>query len=64
VIRTLPELIYADNGKEDIDTDGEDHAYDDIRYGLMEIDKLPTRFAAQDNQGLGAVENDTSFDPY
>ena len=35
-IRTLPALVYDEKHVEDIDTDGEDHIYDAIRYGLME----------------------------
>ena len=34
-IRTLPELIYDDTDVEDIDTDGEDHIYDECRYVAM-----------------------------
>jgi len=34
LIRTLPSLIYDDTNPEDINTDGEDHAYDALRYGL------------------------------
>jgi len=34
-IRTLPELIYDEHDKEDVDTDGEDHAYDAVTLGLM-----------------------------
>jgi len=34
-IRTIPELIYSHRKVEDVDTDGEDHAYDATRYGLM-----------------------------
>lgn len=32
IIRTLPELIYDKHNPEDIDSDGEDHAYDSVRY--------------------------------
>ena len=35
LIRTLPALIYDDHKVEDVDTDGEDHAADALRYGLM-----------------------------
>lgn len=35
-IRTIPLLIYDEHKVEDIDTDGEDHIYDDWRYGCME----------------------------
>jgi hypothetical protein len=34
-IRTLPALQHDENNPEDIDTDGEDHAADDIRYACM-----------------------------
>lgn len=34
-VRTLPELIVDDHNPEDIDTDGEDHAYDALTLGLM-----------------------------
>lgn len=35
LIRTLPGLVYDSNRVEDCDTDGEDHAPDSLRYGLM-----------------------------
>lgn len=35
LIRTLPELITDKNDMEDVDTDGEDHAYDDLSIFLM-----------------------------
>lgn len=35
LIRTLPQLVYSEKRPEDIDTDGEDHAYDACRYGLI-----------------------------
>jgi len=35
LIRTLPELILDPNNGEDINTRGEDHAYDDCRYFFM-----------------------------
>lgn len=34
-IRTLPALQHDENDPEDVDTDGEDHAGDDIRYACM-----------------------------
>lgn len=45
-IETLPALVYADNGKEDINTKGVDHAYDDVRYALMSLTMLPDRLKA------------------
>lgn len=35
-IRTVPELVYSQTDVEDIDTDGEDHIYDELRYVCME----------------------------
>ena len=34
-IRTIPALVYDKNIVEDVDSDGEDHSGDSIRYGLM-----------------------------
>ena len=35
-IRTVPNLVYSERNVEDIDTDGEDHIYDELRYVCME----------------------------
>ena len=34
--RTMPNLVYSSRNVEDIDTDCEDHIYDETRYMLME----------------------------
>ena len=34
-IRTVPALVYDQKDVEDIDTDGEDHIYDELRYVAM-----------------------------
>lgn len=34
-IRTIPNLVYDESRVEDIDTDGEDHIYDECRYVFM-----------------------------
>lgn len=34
-IRTVPNLVYDEKDVEDVDTDGEDHAYDELRYVCM-----------------------------
>lgn len=36
-IRTIPELIYSETDIEDVDTDGEDHAYDSSSLGVMTL---------------------------
>jgi len=35
-IRTIPNLVYDDKNVEDVDTDGEDHIYDALKYVCME----------------------------
>ena len=35
-IRTIPSLVYDESNVEDIDTDTEDHIYDECRYVLMD----------------------------
>ena len=35
MIRTLPALVYSQTDVEDVDTAGEDHAYDELRYCAM-----------------------------
>ena len=37
LIRTIPELVHDKTRVEDVDTKGDDHPYDGLRYGLMEI---------------------------
>ena len=34
-IRTVPALVYDETDVEDVDTDGEDHIYDELRYVCM-----------------------------
>ena len=34
-IRTVPALVYSPSNVEDVDTEGEDHIYDETRYFLM-----------------------------
>lgn len=50
MIRTIPQLVYyttrsgRTSKKEDLDTTQEDHAADAVRYALMSLDMLPSRF--------------------
>ncbi len=41
LIRTLPGLIHDTENVEDLDTDGEDHAADELRYALMSRPVIP-----------------------
>lgn len=46
LIRTLPILVYDKIRVEDVNSDQEDHAYDDLRYGLM-VHKVPVSLPKQ-----------------
>lgn len=46
-IRTIPALVYDDTKVEDIDTDMEDHIYDECRYVMMEHPLNPRRNVLQ-----------------
>jgi len=51
LVRTLPQMIYyqtkaGDAKKDDLDTKIEDHAVDSLRYVLMSLENLPTRFSS------------------
>lgn len=46
-IRTVPVLKLDDNNMEDVDTDMEDHVYDDTRYFLMSRPVIPHRMKSR-----------------
>ena len=46
-IRTVPNLVYDESNVEDIDTDGEDHIYDELRYVCMKNPIAPRPQAAR-----------------
>lgn len=52
-IRTIPGLVHSKTDPEDVDTDGEDHAGDCDRYGVM-ARPAPTRFKRSIDQQLSA----------
>jgi len=39
-IRTVPNLVYDETDVEDVDTDGEDHIYDELRYVCMHLQDM------------------------
>lgn len=61
LIRTIPQLIYADNGSEDVDTTGEDHAYDATRYALMSFRKAPERMKGEKKTGMSSYQKRKSI---
>lgn len=48
VVRTLPMMQHDENRPEDLDTDGEDHAVDDVRYACLSRPFLQTAVRAID----------------
>lgn len=40
-IRTIPMMIHDEHKVEDLDTDGEDHAPDSVRYGIVSLQTIP-----------------------
>ena len=64
-IRTVPNLVYDETNVEDIDTDGEDHIYDECRYVLMKNPIAPRiRAAAKPKPYDPLSTDDGKRDPY
>ena len=55
-IRTVPNLVYDQTDVEDIDTDGEDHAYDECRYVLMERPIAPRKHHERRARGFDPLD--------
>jgi len=66
-IRTVPALVYDEADVEDIDTEGEDHIYDELRYVCMENPIAP-RLAAKkeipENDPLDLYHDEVKPDRY
>ena len=65
-IRTLPNLVYSSTDVEDVDTTGEDHIYDELRYVCMTHPikprtNKPPRLVVYDPLSIDDV---TQYDPY
>jgi hypothetical protein len=52
LIRTLPVMQHDDHNAEDLDTDGEDHAVDELRYACMSRPYLASVVKAEDRNPL------------
>lgn len=68
-IRTVPALVYDETDVEDIDTDGEDHIYDELRYVAMENPIAPpvrtiTRPKPYDPLSLNDIPERDNYDYY
>lgn len=65
-IRTVPNLVYDETDVEDIDTDGEDHIYDELRYVCMQnpISPRPTVPAAAKPYNPLDTDDDIQYGKY
>lgn len=55
-IRTITNLVYSEKDVEDIDTDGEDHIYDESRYAIMLNVINPRRHILRDKQDYNPLD--------
>ena len=64
-IRTVPNLVYDETDVEDVDTDGEDHIYDELRYVCMKNPISPRPNAGKEIQEYNPLDTDEpSYDRY
>lgn len=64
-IRTVPALVYSQSNVEDVDTDGEDHIYDECRYVCMRNPIAPRKNEAQPAKQYSPLErDDRELEPY
>lgn len=67
-IRTVPNLVYDETDVEDVDTDGEDHAYDMLRYVCMKNPIAPRKKKLAEPKPYDPLDiwgtNQQGYDPY
>lgn len=65
-IRTVPNLVYDEKDVEDIDTDGEDHIYDELRYVCMKNPIAPRPHKAPSTPVYDPLDlnEDRQYDKY
>lgn len=63
-IRTVPALVYSQTNVEDVDTDGEDHIYDECRYVCMAHPIAPRAKKKPENKGFDPLSEDISYGRY
>lgn len=63
-IRTVPNLVYDDRDVEDIDTDGEDHIYDALRYVCMKNPIAPPQKTAPAAKHWDPLSTEPEYDKY
>ena len=66
-IRTVPALVYDETDVEDVDTDGEDHIYDELRYVCMKNPIAPRPNEGKKIAGYDPLDrwkDETRYDRY
>lgn len=66
-IRTFPNLVYDETDVEDVDTDGEDHAYDMLRYVCMRNPIAPRQYKKETIPRYDPLDlwaDKKAYDPY
>ena len=63
-IRTVPALVYDESNVEDIDSDGEDHIYDELRYVCMKNPVPAPVVKAEVPRGFDPLSTDDRPDKY
>ena len=63
-IRTMPSLVFSKNKPEDLDTDGEDHIADEVRYMCMAHPITPTAVIPQEVKAWNPLETDEKIGSY
>lgn len=63
-IRTMPSLVFSKTHPEDLDTEGEDHIADEVRYMCMEKPMEPERAAKAEVKAYNPLEEDKKADRF
>ncbi|MBR4442528.1 MAG: phage terminase large subunit [Clostridia bacterium] len=63
-IRTMPLLQYDEHRVEDLDTTGEDHVADEVRYMCMARPMKPIKAAKPERKPWNPLDDDTRYKPY
>lgn len=63
-IRTIPNLVYDEKNVEDVDTDGEDHIYDELRYLCMANPIAPKPKKAREIRAYDPLDTGPDYDKY
>jgi hypothetical protein len=63
-IRTMPSLVFSKTHPEDLDTEGEDHIADEVRYMCMEKPMEPERAAKAEIKAYNPLEENKKVDRF